>query len=78
LQRITVVFSEEYCSRPSAFGPASREDWPLRACKSGTTLNSERRAPGQPAFNHKQGNLHSHTMRAFTAAEMTKILERVA
>jgi uncharacterized protein with GYD domain len=26
----------------------------------------------------KQGNLHSRTMRAFTAAEMTKILERVA
>ena len=26
----------------------------------------------------KQGNLQSHTMRAFTLAEMTKILERVA
>ena len=26
----------------------------------------------------KQGNLHSHTMRAFTAVEMAKILERVA
>jgi uncharacterized protein with GYD domain len=26
----------------------------------------------------KQGNLHSRTMRAFTAAEMTKILEHVA
>jgi uncharacterized protein with GYD domain len=155
LQRIIVVFIEEYRSRPSAFGPASREDWPLRACKSGTTLNSERRAAGvqsiigpsgegnamatfvvlykyteqgiktikdapkrleaakkataqagltnkealwlqgeydfmaivegdeiaATAFNInilKQGNLHSHTMRAFTAAEMTKILERVA
>jgi uncharacterized protein with GYD domain len=26
----------------------------------------------------KQGNVHSHTMRAFTAAEMEKILEMVA
>jgi uncharacterized protein with GYD domain len=26
----------------------------------------------------KQGNLHTHTMRAFTVAEMTKILEHVA
>jgi uncharacterized protein with GYD domain len=26
----------------------------------------------------KQGNVQTHTMRAFTLAEMTKILERVA
>jgi len=26
----------------------------------------------------KQGNVHTHTMRAFTVAEMTKILEHVA
>jgi uncharacterized protein with GYD domain len=28
--------------------------------------------------NVRQGNVSSHTMRAFTGAEMTKILERVA
>lgn len=28
--------------------------------------------------NVRQGNVHSHTMRAFTVAEMTKIRERVA